>query len=398
MNNGTRDNGSTPDGGANSEDCDPARDNAAFKQLEEYLTRLQGAGASEPPQQPPHSEALPEPIRFGRYEIQSKIGEGGQGSVYRAFDTGPLRRDVALKILSPNLVATPRFKEQFQEEARNAANLQHEHLVAVYDFGEEPIRGQGTIEDANDVSRDVPKQAYIVYELVEYPASQENQVLNLRSRLAQTVDLNRVRGTAKSRPRRCGLRIMIERLADVALAIAYAHDRGVTHRDLSPSNILIDTRERWRVTDFGLSGSPHAKGTPHYTAPDLTQPDERSFGSAGDVYSLGAILYEILACRPPFEGDADDVRRQHQSIPPIPPRKVARGVPYDVERVCLTALSKKPSDRPASAREFAALLRNWLDGVPSPLRGFAPFYWTRPSCETRSCRSPRGLKIRHFLR
>ncbi|MCY2963457.1 MAG: protein kinase, partial [Planctomycetota bacterium] len=372
-----------PDHGAEPEgsdlEWDPALDDAEYHKLQDFLKKLLGAGAVE--DAPPNS-LTPEsrvPVRFGRYVIKSKIGEGGQGSVYRAFDTGPLERDVALKILSPDLVATPHLKEQFQEEARNAANLQHEHLVAVYDFGEEPIRAEESIQESNDDTKETPRQAYIVYELVEYPAN-ENQVLNLRTRLAQTVDSHRGRWSGKSCPRRRGLRVMIERLAEVALAIAYAHDRGVTHRDLSPSNILIDARERWRVTDFGLSGSPHAVGTPYYTSPEQAIRDRRSIGWESDVYSLGAILYEILACRPPFEGTADDVLEQHLTKPPIPPRKLARGVPYDVERVCLKALSKEPSDRPSSAREFATLLKRWLEGTPSPLRGFAPIYWTRLWC------------------
>src|SRR6516225_6400014 len=177
-------------------------------------------------------------------------------------------------------------------------------------------------------------------------------------------------------------------VARVARAVHFAHQRGILHRDLKPGNILLDARKQPHVTDFGLakrldaSGSLSPEGavigTAGYMAPEQAAARDRRLSPAADVYSLGAILYELLTGRPPFQA-ATVVETLWQVLDraPTPPRQLDPAVPRDLETVCLRCLDKRPSCRYASAAALAADLERWVEGRPIRARrvGWAERGW-----------------------
>lgn len=265
------------------------------------------------------------PERIGRYEVRAAIGGGGMGDVFRVWD--PVRRrEVALKVLK---FSYPRALHYFKREFRAIARLSHPNLVSLYDLHCEDGRYFYTMEllDGVDIYVYVNGSQLIV----EDP-----------HRLADPLRTAKVRAS------------MVQLLG----ALAYLHDRGRVHRDIKPSNILVSPTGEVHLVDFGivkelLPGSAGESlsqvfGTATYMSP------EQSLGSrvnaASDLYSVGIVLYELLAGRPPFEGDSADVVNQHRRTPP--PSLVQRvpGVPPDLALLCMALLAKDPSDRPA-ARE-----------------------------------------------
>ncbi|HEV3026351.1 MAG TPA: serine/threonine-protein kinase, partial [Planctomycetota bacterium] len=259
--------------------------------------------------------------RLGRYELLDVVGEGGMGIVFRAKDP-ELGRDVALKVLKPPLSFSSQQMERFRREQRTAAKLTHPGIVAIYDLGRE-----------NDV-------------------------------LYYTMEL--VRGTALSAS--LGLPAAVGVLAKVARAVQFAHDHGVIHRDLKPANIMVDSRGEPRVLDFGLSrdvdvpseltrtGSPF--GTLDYMSPEQAEGRVDAVGVATDIYALGAILYQLLAGRPPFTGSsAREIVSRILSKDPEPPPG-----PAELSSIALQALEKEPTRRYLSAGAFAEDLDRYLAG------------------------------------
>ena len=188
-------------------------------------------------------------------------------------------------------------------------------------------------------------------------------------------------------PARCVLshRQAAELMAVLARAIHAAHECGIVHRDLKPSNVLFDSAGTPKIADFGLAKLLDADdaqthtgeilGTPSYMAPEQAEGHREQIGPATDVYALGAILYELLACRPPFQGDTPLASlRLILAEEPIPPSRVARFVPSDLEAICLKCLEKKPGQRYASARALAEDLQRFLSGEPVRAR---PSAWAR---------------------
>jgi WD40 repeat protein len=268
--------------------------------------------------------------KLGRFELRSIIGQGRFGTVYQGYDP-VLERLVAIKV--PKLATqSPEEVQRFLAEAKAAARLRHPNIVAVFDTG---VAGNA---------------AFIAAEFIE------GVPLSVR--------------IARDRPDR---QLSARWVRDLALALAYAHEEGIVHRDVKPANILIDHKVRPLLTDFGLAmrvgGSAAAKegaivGTPAYMAPEQARGDAASIGPASDQYALGVILYELLTGKRPFDGATPVVLHKVLHTKPTPPRQRDRSIPRDLEAVCLRAMAKKPARRYPNTAEFAHDLQRWLSHEP----------------------------------
>ncbi len=271
------------------------------------------------------------PRDFGGFELLEEIGRGGMGVVYKARQK-ELDRTVAVKMILDSYLASEEHIRRFHEEARAAARVEHSNIVHIHEVGQ-----------WND-------QHYFA---MEYIAGDS---------LAQKV------ADGKIDPDQAAL--LVQR---VARAVDHLHRQGIIHRDLKPSNILIDGDGEPHVTDFGLAkvfcqeGPATATGvivgTPSYMAPEQATGETEKLGPRSDVYSLGAILFELLTGRPPFQEQRplDTVMKVLSGEPPLP-RTLNRKVPRLLELVCLKCLAKSPEDRYESAAALADELGRYLKG------------------------------------
>jgi serine/threonine-protein kinase len=281
--------------------------------------------------------STPLPARFGDYTLLEELGRGGMGIVYRAMQES-LGRTVAVKMLLRRDLASPADLARFRSEAEAAAQLDHPGIVSILEVGEHdglPFYSMRFIEGTT-----------------------------LARRLAE--------GSITPRE---GARL----LAKVADAIHAAHGRGVLHRDLKPSNILIDAAGEPHVSDFGLAKRLEADqsvthtgailGTPCYMSPEQAAGSRGEIGPSSDVWSLGAILYQMLTGRPPFQASnpMDTLLAVLESDPPVP-RSIDRHVDRDLEMIALKSLQKPQELRYASAGALAADLRAFLAGDPVAAR------------------------------
>ena len=270
---------------------------------------------------------------FGDYEILEEIARGGMGVVYKARQVS-LDRVVALKMILAGQLASESAVERFYIEAKAAANLQHQNIVAIHEVGQHD--GQH-------------------YFSMDYVEGQSLAALVQHGPLPAA----KAAGYVKT----------------IAEAIQFAHRQGTLHRDLKPSNILIDAFDQPRVTDFGLAKRIESSaqltatgsliGTPSYMSPEQAGANGEKVGPASDVYSLGAVLYELVTGRPPFLGESlIATLNQVLSVEPVSPRLLNPNVPRDLETICLKCLQKEPRQRYRSSEELANELGRFLRGEP----------------------------------
>lgn len=276
---------------------------------------------------------IPESIKaekFGRYQIVEEIGRGGMGLVYKAYDP-ELDRDIALKLILAGEDSKPKDLARFLREAKATAKLRHPGIVAVYDMGQKENQPFFTMEYLEGVSL-------------------KECVRDSDLSLCQSVEI----------------------LKQVAQAVAYAHQEGVIHRDLKPANIMIENSQA-KVMDFGLAKVEKASdkisqsgmviGTLQYMPPEQAQGRSEKVDKRSDVYSLGAILYEMMTGVPPF-GGSNWSQTLYQVLyeKPLPPTKLQKNVSGQLEKICLKALEKKQERRYQNVEELISDLDHFLEG------------------------------------
>ncbi|MBX6313097.1 MAG: serine/threonine protein kinase [Isosphaeraceae bacterium] len=260
-------------------------------------------------------------ILNGRFLLEMELGRGGMGAVYRARDQ-ILQRTVAIKVLKE--ISGDEVGKKLRLEAQILARLVHDHVVRLYDFGED--RGI----------------SYFIMEEVDGTSFQK-------------------------RWRKLPLPERLRILAQVAEALDYAHHQGVIHRDVKPANILLTSSDQAKLSDFGLSmlvgevqETGLVRGTPQYMSPEQAQ--GHPLDHRADLYALGVILYECATGSPPFQGAMLSLMAQHIHTPPEPPRARNPALSEDLERLILQAMAKDPQARPASGAEVAQRLRKLVAG------------------------------------
>ncbi len=277
------------------------------------------------------------PREFGPFELLQEVGRGGMGVVYKARQKA-LDRTVAIKMILATHLASPEHIRRFYVEASAAARLRHPNITQIHDVGQQY------------------GQHYFTMEYIEGES------------LAQRIARQRLSFDA-----------VVRLLGIVARAVDHLHSQGVVHRDLKPSNILLDRDEQPYVTDFGLAkvfvpGSEATTtgviaGTPSYMAPEQASGHSSEVGPAADIYSLGAILFELLTGEPPFHRENPlDTLLDILGREPRYPRQLNPRVPHGLELICLKCLAKSPADRYRSAAALADDLERFARHEPLSVR------------------------------
>jgi hypothetical protein len=317
-------------------------------ELREFFADLDGfAAVASPLRQDPAgtlpldatlTDVRPPGRSFGDYELLEEIARGGMGVVHRARQRS-LNRVVALKMILAGEFASPDEVQRFRREAERAAGLDHPNIVPIYEVGE------------------------------------HNGHHFFSMKLMEGDSLAR----ARERGSRVGPKEAARLVAVAARAVHYAHQRGILHRDIKPANILLDTDGQPHVTDFGLAKrvaegvsltqSGVIVGTAAYMPPEQARGLVRGLTTAADVFGLGAVLYELLAGRPPFHAaTVFETLAQVLHDDPVPPSRLVAAVPRDLETICLKSLRKDPARRYESALALAEDLERWGRGEPIQAR------------------------------
>jgi len=301
------------------------------RQLEVGFWLEQGADSRPPGEAFPRICSMHRSGRFGPYELGEAIAHGGMGVIFRARDVR-LNRIVALKMIRADRITHEADRQRFHNETVTIAQLEHPHIIPIYDVGEE---------------------AGVHY---------------FTMKLLKGGDLQQQCRRYLDDPHAAA-----QIMAHVADAVHYAHRHGVLHRDVKPSNVLLDEAGKPYVTDFGLArrlddrnhltATGDLLGTPAYLAPEQLTPGQGSLTIAADVYGLGAVLYVLLTGKPPFDDEhlltmLESMRHRE----PAPPRQLNPRIDRDLEQICLKALAKRPSDRYFGAQAFAEDLQRYLAG------------------------------------
>ncbi len=272
--------------------------------------------------------------RLGNYEILEEIGRGGMGVIYRARQRHS-RRIVALKRVLGYHADSRETLARFRREAQAAASLDHPNILPIYEVSES-----------------------------------EDGLPFFSMKFASGGSLQEVGPALRNEPRQC-----VALIAKIARAVQYAHGKGILHRDLKPGNILLDGHGEPLVSDFGLAKWLDTTsdltrtltifGTPGYIAPEQASGPAAQLKPAADIYSLGAILFDLLAGRPPFLGShALSVIRQAAETPAPKLRTLSKITDRDLETICAHCLEREPSARYRSAHDLAEDLELWLEGCP----------------------------------
>src|SRR3954467_4856792 len=280
--------------------------------------------------------------RLGNYQILEEVGRGGMGVIYRARQRHS-KRIVALKRVLSYHADSRETVVRFRREAQAAASLDHPNILPIYEVSES-----------------------------------EDGLPFFSMKFAEKGSLHENVASLRDEPRKC-----VQLMAKVAHAVEYAHSRGVLHRDIKPGNILLNDRDEPLVSDFGLAKlldgnndltrSLTTFGTAGFIAPEQAGHAAVDFTPAGDVYSVGAVLFNVLAGRPPFLGSNPvSVIRRASETPAPKLRSLAPSLDRDLETICARCLERNPKARYQSARDLAADLERWLEGCPILARPVSP--------------------------
>jgi formylglycine-generating enzyme required for sulfatase activity/tRNA A-37 threonylcarbamoyl transferase component Bud32 len=315
----------------------------SIEQAVDFVAQSELPAAFQAAMEEAENTAPPRPEVAG-YEILGELGRGGMGVVYKARQEG-LNRIVALKMILGGIHADSKELIRFRSEAEAVADLQHPNIVQIYDIGEQDGRPffslefvpGGTLEKKIDGKPQAPLYAAHIVET-----------------LARTIHA--------------------------------AHQHGIIHRDLKPANVLLTAEGEPKITDFGLAkrladnsaltATNHVVGTPSYMAPEQASARKNAISTCSDIYALGAILYEMLTGRPPFQGETPlDTMMLVLHSDPVPPRQFQLKLPRDLEIICLKCLHKEPRKRYSSAEALADDLRRFISQEPIRARPAPP--WER---------------------
>jgi WD40 repeat protein/serine/threonine protein kinase len=300
------------------------------------------------------------------YELLEEIARGGMGIVYRARHRR-LNRVVALKMVRETHLAGEAAARRFRAEADAAASLDHPNIVPIYEVGEDDGRMFYTMRliEGGSLATRIEEAKAAMAERKRSAATQGG------AGAASTSDSD-----AGPAPSELDARSAAILLAKVARALHYAHQRGILHRDLKPANILLDAQGEPHVTDFGLAKrlqsdlssltlSGASLGTPNYMPPEQARGGSKQLTTAADIYSLGAILYELLTGEQPFRGATPlETMRRVVEEEPRRPSTVNWRTDRDLETICLKCLEKEPARRYGSAGELADDVERWVRDEP----------------------------------